>query len=357
MAQLAKGERVWQSNREPTNGAKAPAKRAKAAALPVPEFFEPMKARLVNGPPRGEDWMFEIKFDGFRALALKGGAEARLLSRTENDLGGKFPEVLEAVKQVKARECVIDGEIVVLDEKGRSSFQLLQSYELGERQSALCFYAFDLPRLNGKDLRKLPLTERKQQLRAMLEGGPAMIRYSASLEGDVDALLQQAHRLGLEGLIGKKRDSHYESGQRSGSWVKIKIVREQEFVIGGYTPPGGSRPYFGSLVLGVYDGKKLQCVGKVGTGFNAKLLRALHAQFQPLIQKECPFANLPAKKSGRWGGGITAAEMRKCTWLKPQLVCQVKFTEWTRDDRLRQPVFLGMREDKKPREVVREEAP
>jgi bifunctional non-homologous end joining protein LigD len=359
MAELAKGERVWQSNREPTNGAKAPAKRpqARARAMPVPEFLEPMKARLVEAPPKGDEWTFEIKFDGFRALALKGGREARLLSRSENDLGGKFPEVLEAVQQLAVDECILDGEIVALDEEGRSSFQLLQSYELGEQRPPLCFYVFDLPRLHGKDLRKLPLSERKEQLRALLENAPSTLRYSASLEGDVQALLQQAQRLGLEGLIGKKRDSHYEAGQRSGSWVKVKIVREQEFVIGGYTAPGGSRPYFGSLVLGVYDGKNLQCVGKVGTGFNAKLLRALHAQFQPLVQKDCPFANLPAKKSGRWGGGITRAEMRQCTWLKPQIVCQVKFTEWTRDDRLRHPVFLGLREDKKARDVVREEAP
>ncbi|MDZ4286818.1 MAG: non-homologous end-joining DNA ligase [Prosthecobacter sp.] len=355
MTQLAKGERVWQSKPTKTNGNKTTAaKRAKA--LPIPKFIEPMKARLVATPPAGDGWIYEIKFDGFRALALKGGAEAQLLSRTENDLGAKFPEVLEAVQQLSARDCVIDGEIVAMDAKGRSSFQMLQAFELGQARPPLCFYAFDLPRLDGKDLRGLPLTERKELLKDLLADAPKILRYSASLEGKAETLLKKIRHLGLEGLIGKRKDSRYEAGQRSGSWIKLKIVREQEFVIGGYTEPGGSRTHFGSLVLGVYAGRELQCVGKVGTGFNDKLLRALHAQFQKLVRTKCPFANLPAKTSGRWGQGITVAEMRRCTWLKPQLVCQVKFAEWTRDNRLRQPVFLGLREDKKAREVTREKA-
>lgn len=347
MAKLAKGERILQAKAAPT-------KRTKA--LPIPAFIEPMKARLVASPPTGEGWIYEIKFDGFRALALKGGAEARLLSRTENEMGGKFPDVLEAIQQLSARDCIVDGEIVALDEKGRSSFQKLQAYELGQEKPPLCFYAFDLPRLNGKDLRDQPLVKRKELLQELLAGAPEILRYSASLTDDPQKLLKKVSQLGLEGLIGKQEDSAYETGQRSSSWIKLKIVKEQEFVIGGYTDPGGSRSHFGALLVGVYEGGKLQSVGKVGTGFNDKLLQSLHARFQKLIQTKCPFANLPAKTSGRWGQGITLAEMRRCTWLKPQLVCQVKFAEWTRDQRLRQPVFLGLREDKKAREVVREKA-
>jgi bifunctional non-homologous end joining protein LigD len=356
MAQLSKGERTWESKPRDTSPAADKKATRKSRALPIPAFVEPMKARLVAEPPTGGDWIYEIKFDGFRALALKGGADARLLSRTENEMGGKFPALLEAVTELDARDCVIDGEIVAMDAKGRSSFQLLQAYELGQERPPLYFYAFDLLRLDGKSLMDLPLTERKAQLEKLLEDAPSMIRYSASLEGDAKALLAKVQKLGLEGLIGKEKHGSYEAGHRSGKWIKLKIVQEQEFVIGGYTEPSGSRSHFGSLILGVYEGKKFICVGKVGTGFNDKLLRMLHGEFQKLVQEKNPFANLPAQTSGRWGQGITVAEMRRCTWLKPQLVCQVKFAEWTRDGRLRQPVFLGLREDKKAREVIREKA-
>lgn len=354
MAELSRGERTWQS--KPRDEAEAKRAAKKSRALPIPAFVAPMKARLVESAPSGDDWVYEIKFDGFRALALKGGADAKLLSRTENELGGKFPELLEALTQLQARDCIIDGEIVAMDEKGRSSFQLLQAYELGQERPPLYFYAFDLLRLDGKDLTKLPLVERKARLEQLLAGAPDVIRYSASLGSDAKTLLAKAEKLGLEGLIGKEQNGVYEPGHRSGKWIKLKIVREQEFVIGGYTEPGGSRQHFGSLILGVYEGKKLVCVGKVGTGFNHKLLSALHAQFQKVVQEKCPFANLPARTAGRWGQGITPAEMKHCTWLKPQLVCQIKFAEWTRDGRLRQPVFLGLREDKKAREVIREKA-
>ena len=355
MAQLSKGERTWQSKPREEHG-DHPTKKKVRKSHPIPAFVEPMQAKLVAGPPTGGDWVYEIKFDGFRAVALKGGAEAKLISRTENDMGGKFPELLEAIGELNARDCILDGEIVAMDAKGRSSFQLLQAYELGQERPPLCYYVFDLLRLDGKDLTGLPLQERKERLEGLLKGAPDAIRYSASLEGDPEDLLKKVRKLGLEGLIGKEKDSPYEAGRRSGKWIKLKIIQEQEFVIGGYTEPGGSRTHFGSLILGVYENKKFVCVGKVGTGFNAKLLRTLHGEFQNVIQEKNPFANLPAQTSGRWGQGITASEMKHCTWLKPQLVCQVKFAEWTRDGRLRQPVFLGMREDKKAKEVIREKA-
>jgi bifunctional non-homologous end joining protein LigD len=210
--------------------------------------------------------------------------------------------------------------------------------------------------LNGKDLRDQPVASRKAQLEKLLTPPPGVIRYSASLGGKVTDLLKQAHRLGLEGLIGKRENSIYESGQRSGAWIKLKLHREQEMVIGGYTEPAGSRKYFGAILVGYYQKHELRFAGKVGTGFNEALLKRLHAQFKMLSREDCPFVDLPEKRNGKYGQGITAAEMKRCHWLEPKLVCQIKFSEWTRDGKLRHPVFLGLREDKEAEEVVRETA-
>ena len=318
-------------------------------------FVEPMKAKLVTEPPTGRDWVYELKFDGFRAVAVKNGAEVELISRNGNSLAAKFPSLTEAMAEtIPAKSAVLDGEIVALDEQGRSSFQLLQALELGEERPPLCFYVFDLLHADDVDLHDLPLHERKAKLAALLHGVGDPIRYSADLVGDPRKLLAEVKERGLEGVIGKQRDSTYESGRRSGAWIKLKCASEQEFVIGGYTPPQGTRPHFGALLVGFYEAGKLKFAGKVGTGFNAKLLRLLYQQFQPLRRTDCPFSNLPEKQGGRWSQNITPAEMRRCTWIDPQLICQVRFTEWTRDGKLRHPVFVGMREDKAAKEVVRE---
>jgi bifunctional non-homologous end joining protein LigD len=326
---------------------------ARSASKLTPKFIEPMKALLVDAPPQG-DWLFEIKFDGFRAMAYRDRNGTRLLSRNNKDFAEKFPEVFNAITSLDVEDAVIDGEIVAIDEKGLSSFQLLQAYNVGEKRPPILFYAFDLLQWNGEDLRKRPLVERKTKLEDLLKGAPPQIRFSTSLGNQPEPLLEQARKLGIEGLIGKRANSVYEEGQRSGNWIKLKLHHEQEFVIGGYTPPGGSRPYFGALLVGVYNGGVLKFAGKVGTGFNTKLLHSLHTQFKKIAIDECPFADLPEKRTGRYGQGITAAEMKRCHWVKPVLVCQLKFTEWTRDDRLRHPVFLGLREDKSAKEVVRE---
>lgn len=350
MAQLSRGDRVWQSKEiSPKPGRKA---RATTAA-PLPEFVEPMQAKLAASARPG-DWRYEIKFDGWRALALTGGSQCRLLSRNEKDLGAKFPEVMESLAKVKAQDAILDGEIVALDEKGRSSFQLLQAYDIGQERPPIFFYAFDLLQFNGKNLRETPLENRQALLGKLLKKPPGVLRLSPGLGDDADALLAQARKLGLEGLIGKRAGSLYEAGRRSGSWIKLKLVREQEFVIGGYTEPEGSRQCFGALIVGVYRGKNLVFTGKVGTGFNAKSLGALFKKLKALGQDDCPFSNLPLPRSGKWGQGITKSEMRFCHWVEPTLVCQVKFSEWTRDGRLRQPVFLGLREDKDARDVVKE---
>jgi bifunctional non-homologous end joining protein LigD len=318
------------------------------------KFVSPMKAKLGSESPPGGDWIYELKFDGFRAIALKNGSEVELLSRSGKDLTQKFPEIARAVAGLPADDAVLDGEIVALDEKGRSSFQLLQAFELGEQRPPVCFYVFDLLHLGRSDLRGESLTERKSQVQDLLRGVPDPIRFSATIDGDPNQLLAEVKARGLEGLIGKLRDSTYESGRRSGAWIKLKCVNEQEFVVGGYTPPQGTRKYFGAILVGYFEDGRLKFAGKVGTGFNTTLLRVLHGRFEKLRRAECPFANLPEKAGGRWTQNVTPAEMRRCTWLNPEIVCEVKFTEWTRDGKLRHPVFIGIREDKEARSVVRE---
>ncbi len=316
-------------------------------------FIEPMKALSADVPPPGE-WRYEIKFDGFRALACKSGREVKLLSRTNKDFSVKFPELLEALQQLPLNRFILDGEIVALNNKGVSSFQLLQACELGQDRPPLCYYAFDLLQQGRTNVQALPLEERRGRLQDILENASPLIRYSPSLGFEVDPLLQKAAKLGLEGLIGKRQGSVYEPGRRSGAWIKLKLQRQQEFVIGGYTEPEGARSHLGALLLGVYEKDKLIYSGKVGTGFNEATLRQLHHELAERAQKSCPFTDLPERRTRRYGQGMTAAVMKRCHWVKPRMVCQVKFAEWTQDNRLRQPVYLGLREDKKPQQVVRE---
>ncbi len=317
-------------------------------------FIEPMKAKLVETPPVTGDWIYELKFDGIRLIGVKRDEKVSLLSRNQNELAERFPEIVAAIKALPARQCVIDGEVVALDEEGRSSFQLLQAREMEGRKSPVYFYAFDLLQLDGKSLISLPLEARKNVLEKLCASGGDPIRYSGAIGGDAKRLLEEVKRRGLEGIVGKQRNSVYESGRRSGAWIKLKCVSEQEFVIGGYTPPQGARKYFGAILVGYYENKKLDFAGKVGTGFTAKSLSMLHKKFQREARDDCPFVDLPSKQNGQWVQDITPSMMRKMHWINPVFVCEIKFAEWTRDKKLRAPVFLGLREDKKPTEVVRE---
>src|SRR5438309_11207961 len=236
-----------------------------------PQFSEPMKARLVDEPPKHGDWLYELKFDGIRAMAIKDGDKVNLISRNENELRARFSEIADAIKQLPIKECVIDGEVVALDAEGRSSFQLLQALEMEGHKAPLRFYVFDLLQLDGKSLLGLPLEQRKQVLAKICENAGDPIRYSGEISGDVKSLLAEVKRRSLEGLIGKQRKSVYEPGRRGGTWIKLKCLNEQEFVIGGYTPPGGSRKRFGAILVGYYEGKNRKrdsCVkfaGKVGS--------------------------------------------------------------------------------------------
>ncbi|MEY2558317.1 MAG: bifunctional non-ous end joining protein LigD [Verrucomicrobiota bacterium] len=317
-------------------------------------FIPPMKPKLLDEPPAAGDWLYELKFDGIRLIAVKKGAKVNLISRNGNELAGRFANEASAVAALPIDDCVIDGEVVALDEKGGSSFQLLQAHEMEGRRAPIYYYVFDLLQAAGKSLIGLPLERRKDLLSALCKNAGDAIRFSGEIGGDPVALLREVRRLGLEGVIGKQRGSVYEPDRRSGTWIKLKCVSEQEFVIGGFTPPQGARKHFGALLVGYYEKKRLLFAGKVGTGFDTKLLASLHKRFKAEKRDDCPFADLPSKQGGQWVQGITPAMMRRCEWVDPVFVCQVKFAEWTRDGKLRQPVFLGLREDKKATEVVRE---
>ena len=317
-------------------------------------FIEPMKAKLVEKPPAAGDWIYELKFDGIRLIAVKSDKKVSLLSRNQNDLSERFPEVAHAIQNLPAGECVIDGEVVVLDEEGRSSFQLLQAREMEGRKSPGYFYAFDLLQLDGKSLIGLPLEARKGVLEKLCANAGDPTRYSGAIGGDAKRLLEEVKRRGLEGIVGKQRNSVYEPGRRSGAWIKLKCVNEQEFVIGGYTPPQGARKHFGAILVGYYENKKLVLAGKVGTGFTTKSLAMLYKKFRAEERPDCPFVDLPSKQNGQWVQGITPSMMRKMHWVNSLFVCEIKFAEWTRDGKLRAPVFLGLREDKRPGDVVRE---
>lgn len=351
---------VGQARRLPKSKDGSRSGRPTIAALPdsLPlakaRFIEPMKPRLLDEPPTAGDWMYELKFDGIRACAVKDGSKVNLFSRNGNELRTRFPEIAVAVKKLSIDECVIDGEVVALDEEGRSSFQLLQALETEGGKAPICVYVFDLLQLNGKGLLKLPLTARKELLAKICEGVGDPIRYSGELGGEPKLLLAEVKRRRLEGLVGKRRDSVYEPGRRSGAWIKLKCVNEQEFVIGGYTPPAGARKHFGAILVGYYKNNRLLFAGKVGSGFTTKSLSILHKKFQSERRDDCPFADLPSKQGGQWVQGITPSMMRKMHWINPVFVAQIKFAEWTRDGKLRQPVFLGLREDKDAREVTRE---
>ena len=346
--------------------------RPTGASLPdlpsaKPRFIEPMKAKLIEKRPATGDWIYELKFDGIRLIAVKSGRrgdtdssrgerheKVSLLSRNQNDLSGRFPEIVEAIENLRARECVIDGEVVAVDDKGRSSFQLLQAHEMEGRKSPIYFYAFDLLQLDGKSLIGVPLEARKNVLEQLCAEADDPIRYSGAIGSDAKRLLEEVQRRGLEGIIGKQRNSVYEPGRRSGAWVKLKCVNEQEFVIGGYTPPQGARKHFGAILVGYYDKNKLVFAGKVGTGFSAKSLSVFHKKFQKEARDDCPFVDLPSRQNGQWILGITPSMMKKMHWVNPKFVAQIKFAEWTRDKKLRAPVFLGLREDKDPHDVKRE---
>ncbi|MBB4638656.1 DNA ligase D [Longimicrobium terrae] len=332
-------------------GKAAPA--AKPAAIPgakraaFPAEFTPALATLVDDVPAGDDWIHEIKYDGYRLVAHVRGGKARLITRNGNDWTSKFPEMATALSALPVRDAVLDGELVVLSPDGRTSFQALQNVLNSGRTSELVFYAFDLMHRDGMNLRGASLLSRKEALRELLAGDSAgPVRYSDHIVGNGAVFYQQACGMGLEGIISKRADSPYAT-RRTRDWLKVKCLLRQEFVIGGFTAPQGSRSHFGALLVGVHDENgDFIYSGKVGTGFNEASLRQLHAALRPLSREESPFSDYGRK--GRRPAGVT--------WVEPKLVCEISFTEWTGDNILRHPVFQGLREDKPAAQVVRESA-
>jgi bifunctional non-homologous end joining protein LigD len=299
------------------------------------KVFPPMLATLVDGiPPDEKNWIYELKYDGFRGLAGLVDGEIALRSRNELDLAPRFPQIAAALRRIKVGEAVLDGEVVVLDEQGAPRFQLLQQ---GDRSEVM--FVFDLLWLEGEDLRRLPYESRRELLEKLLRKPPPQIRLAQQIEPPVGQALHKAASDGWEGLIGKLRGSTYEP-RRSKAWVKIKAVNEQELAIVGYNPSNASDREIGSLLLGVVEEGELHFAGKVGTGFSSKL----RAELKRELDRDR--LAVPAVKG--------APRMRDVVWTKPRLVAQVHFAEWTSDGRLRHPSFLGLRPDKKPMECVRE---
>jgi DNA ligase D-like protein (predicted ligase) len=308
-------------------------------ADPIPRRAEATKATLTTEVFDDPNWIVERKLDGYRCLAFRDGGPVALESRNRLSLNGRYPEIAAVLDDQPCQRFVVDGEVVGLS-GGRSSFEALQRRG-HDRRVKVAFYVFDVLWLDGEDLRDRPLRERKAALRDALRFGEGTVRwtpYRRAHEGE--RLLAEACRKGWEGLIAKRADSPY-AGTRSRDWLKWKCSAEQELVIGGYTAPRGSREDFGALLVGFYDGDVLRYAGKVGTGFDARELQALGQRMAALQRPDSPF-----------GAGDPPA--RDTTWVEPELVAQVGFSEWTRDGRLRHPRYLGLRDDKPARDVVRE---
>jgi bifunctional non-homologous end joining protein LigD len=315
----------------------------------MPQFVAPQLATLVREPPSGDEWFHELKFDGYRMICHLHRGKAHFWSRNGKDWTEKFPNLAQALKAFPADSAILDGEVVIVDQAGRSSFQSLQqSMGRTNKVPAFVFEIFDLIYLDGYSLTQTPLRERKALLETLFISGKfkrdkGPLRYSDHVEGNGARFFKQACEYGIEGIVSKLADSPYES-TRNRNWQKAKCIKRQEFVIAGYTPSKKGFPGFGSLILGVYDKGKLVYSGRVGTGFSIKQRLELQKKLDRLSQSTMPFAAKP-KDPG----------LREAHWAKPELVAEVEFTEWTADGSIRHPSFQGLREDKKVSEIVREE--
>jgi bifunctional non-homologous end joining protein LigD len=309
----------------------------------MPQIINPMLATLVDDPFSNPEWIFETKWDGFRSICFVKNGKSRFVSRNQIDMTPQYPELADVAKQIDAKEAILDGEIVALDQDGRPRFQLLQP-RVGRKsgiaalrgQGHIVYYVFDLIYVDGYDLMPCPVVKRKEVLARILKPA-SFIKLSEHIGGDGEAFFKQIEKFHLEGMIAKRAASPYVQ-KRSRDWLKVKTIQRSEVVIGGYTQPRGSRANFGALVVGLYRGQDLHYVAHVGGGFNQRSLAEIYKLLQPLKTKSSPFVDAPKTNE-------------PVQWLKPKLVAEVKFSEWTADRRLRHPVFVGLREDKKPEDV------
>ena len=314
-----------------------------ARRVAIPKFIAPQLATLVKEPPAGDDWLHELKFDGYRMLSHIDRDKVQFWSRNGKDWTKKFPNLTLAMKSLPANSAIIDGEVVIFERDGRSSFQKLQN-AIADSSSKFSYAAFDLIYFDGFDLSKVALDDRKELLRALFESVPnsSPLRYSDHVVGNGQLMLTHACKTGIEGIVSKLRTSHYDSA-RSRNWLKVKCSKRQEFVIVGYTDSSAGLPGFGALVLGVYEDKRLVYAGRVGTGFTLKQRVDIQRRLVTFSRKASPFTSLPRDPG-----------LRDAHWVEPRLVAEVSFIEWTSEGTLRHPSFQGLRQDKKPQEVRRE---
>ncbi|MBA3514413.1 MAG: DNA ligase [Pyrinomonadaceae bacterium] len=317
-----------------------------AKRIAMPNLIKPMLATLVDEPFSNPDWLYETKWDGVRAVCFISRGKARFISRNQIEMTAQYPELADIAQSIRGSSVILDGEIVALDENGVSRFQLLQR-RLGRKNAGdiqrlaastrIGFYVFDLLYLDGFDLMGCKLIDRKASLEAILQSSKN-IRYSDHIIGEGEKLFQEVAKVPLEGMIAKRLESTYAQ-RRSPEWLKVKTIQQSEVVVGGYTKPRNSREYFGALVVGLYRDGKLHYVAHTGGGFNHQTLAQIYKLMQPLKTKDCSFIDKPKTNE-------------PVQWVKPRLVAQVKFSEWTADARMRHPVFLGLREDKKAEHCV-----
>ena len=335
---------VWNSNRA-DDGAPKSKSKSKSKSTPLPTDLRTQLATLVGEAPAGDDWIHELKFDGYRVLCLLQDGDARVITRNGKDWTDNFPGIREAIRALPAATAAVDGELVVLDREGISSFQLLQNSLSGARAGEPLLYAFDLLALDGEDLRGRPLLERKAALAELLADPPERIRFSDHVVGQGEAFFRKACGMGVEGIISKRADRPYRGG-RGKDWLKVKCTARQELVVVGYSEPSGSRVGIGALLLGVHDADgQLVYAGKVGTGFDTETLLMLEKRLSAMERKTPPVEGAPK-----------GAKARGVHWVRPELVAEIEFTEWTDDGRIRHPSFQGLRLDKEAKDVVRENA-
>jgi bifunctional non-homologous end joining protein LigD len=318
---------------------------------PLPTKIEPMLATLATKPFDDDDWLFEVKWDGFRVQAVVDHGKVRVLTRNLNDAAMYFPRLLANAKWIEAEQAVVDGEVVAIDEDGRPDFSLLQT-KLGDKEATgLVYQAFDLLYLDGRSLLEVPLEDRKRLLKSVLKDHPR-VRFASHVVGEGKAFFDAAGKMGVEGMVAKLRRSRYEPGRRTGAWLKIKIRPEQELVVGGWTPGSGNARDLGAMAVGVYEDGRLRFAGKVGSGFTGAIRNDLLKRLKPLVQDDPPFDPAPPKDyRGRWGG-----DLRDITWVRPELVIRAEIGGWTRDGQVRQTAYKGLDAGRDPKTVVKETA-